>query len=95
MELSKNWLETNLNHNHLTFCYPNGKESDFSPLTREICWKTGYLLAFTTIYRLISPQVDPFEIPRIGLPENLASARRQLLSLLIPDSAKNIIKKVR
>lgn len=90
MERSRNWIQSTLKRQNLTFGYPNGKETDLSDLTRRICQQSGYRLAFTTQYQSVRPDTDPFQIPRISFPETLEFARHQLLSFLVPRWMKQI-----
>lgn len=95
MEQSKRWLETTLQSQNLTFCYPNGKETDFSERTRRISVQNGYRLGFTAPYQPVFPDTDPQLIPRISFPETMDFARHQLLGLVIPDWIKQTGKIIR
>ncbi len=88
MALSLDWLLQNYQNSLLTFCYPNGKETDFSLTAKRICQETGYSLAFTTLQNPVTKGIDRFEIPRPGISENIQLARKQLIQLLLPDILK-------
>jgi peptidoglycan/xylan/chitin deacetylase (PgdA/CDA1 family) len=52
------------------FAYPNGREGDFNPATKDALRTAGYRAAMTTIWGLNSPSSDPMELRRGGPWEN-------------------------
>lgn len=94
MKTSKNWLQQQLKRNITSYCYPNGKATDFSPVTRRICKSLDYKLGFTTIDQAVSATTDPYEIPRISFPVDLNYARRHILNFLIPGLIKKCVRKL-
>jgi len=85
MGTSKAWLEANLNVTVFTYCYPSGSANDFTPLSKEICQRLGYKLAFTTVNQPVSPQTDRYAIPRVGFPVSRSDLERRLMKYLLPE----------
>jgi len=79
MQTSKLWLQKNLGVERPTYCYPNGKKTDFSPTTHHVCQQLGYQLAFTLIRGRVSAATNRYEIPRCALPANWG----QIIGLLL------------
>lgn len=47
------------------FCYPNGREGDFSLETKKLLQTAGYRSGSTAIEGLVGSGSDPYELPRI------------------------------
>lgn len=95
MEESRNWLQRNLAANPLTYCYPHGSRDDFTPVSKTICQRLGYELAFVAYSGFISPKTDRFEIPRIGLSMSSHDFQRRLLKFLLPDPVVNVVRSLK
>lgn len=67
---SKKTIEQITGANPIAFCYPNGSSSDFNSLSMELCKKSGYRYAFSTINRKYSVKDNKYAIPRIALSNN-------------------------
>jgi len=61
---SKVRLEEELRQPVRSFCYPNGKRSDFSEITKKIVKEAGYTSASTTEVDYFDCKTDLYEIPR-------------------------------
>jgi peptidoglycan/xylan/chitin deacetylase (PgdA/CDA1 family) len=46
------------------FAYPSGRESDFTPLSKEIVARAGYRAAVSTLWGVNFPDTDPMELRR-------------------------------
>jgi peptidoglycan/xylan/chitin deacetylase (PgdA/CDA1 family) len=78
---SKQRLAAELANPSDVFCYPSGKESDFSdrhlPLVRE----AGFIAAVSTLSKNISAKAvkdNPYSIERIGMPHDLRHFARYI-----------------
>ncbi len=63
---SKFLLERELQHPVALFAYPNGKESDFSSITRRLLTEEGYSAAVTTLDGLNGRDADLFQLCRLN-----------------------------
>jgi peptidoglycan/xylan/chitin deacetylase (PgdA/CDA1 family) len=67
---SKRLVEASVDAPCRHFSYPNGSPADFDARTRRAVVDAGYRGAVTTVKRAVSPNQDPFEIPRCLLTHN-------------------------
>ena len=94
MQASYKWILQQLQHPPLTFCYPNGTPTDYSPLTKSCCQQQGYQLAFTTLSDTVKSTTDPYEIPRVYISTRLLSLPFLVKTLLIPKNWIRLVKKL-
>ncbi|MGF1469602.1 MAG: polysaccharide deacetylase family protein [Sandaracinaceae bacterium] len=62
---SKDTLEAELGEPVVTFAYPFGTYSDFSPVTERALADAGYTICFNSIHGAIRPGMDPISLPRV------------------------------
>jgi peptidoglycan/xylan/chitin deacetylase (PgdA/CDA1 family) len=80
---SKQELETLLDQPIRAFSYPFGKRNDYSPETIALVRGAGFSLACSNEYGVISSATDPFQLPRIHIPDCTgAEFENRLLSKL-------------
>jgi peptidoglycan/xylan/chitin deacetylase (PgdA/CDA1 family) len=63
------------------FAYPNGSQLDFDDQTESILRSAGFKHGYTTIQRHLSPNDEPFKLPRIGVATGDSPLRRALKQL--------------
>jgi peptidoglycan/xylan/chitin deacetylase (PgdA/CDA1 family) len=63
------------------FAYPNGSRLDFDDTTVSILRSAGFKHGYTTIQRHLSPNDEPFTLPRIGVDAGDSPVRRGLKQL--------------
>jgi peptidoglycan/xylan/chitin deacetylase (PgdA/CDA1 family) len=69
IEGSKAWLEDLLGHPVTAFSYPFGQPSDYSAETIALLRKAGFECACALREELAGPATDPFQLPRIQVPD--------------------------
>ncbi len=62
-------LEEILDRQVWHFAYPYGGQQDYSPLTTAIVRKTGFVGACANFSGVVEPATDPFQLPRIYVPD--------------------------
>jgi peptidoglycan/xylan/chitin deacetylase (PgdA/CDA1 family) len=72
---SRAQIETNLSRKVDSFCFPNGKPSDYRPIHMQQLQDAGYKSAVVARFGLVSRTSNVFELPRIGI-----SGRSDVLS---------------
>lgn len=78
---SRRWLAETIGGEPVAFAYPNG---DHDTEVAESCARSGYQVAFTTVYGHVTPESDPFTIRRVNVNDNAApNEARLLLNLLL------------
>ena len=81
---SKKDIEEKLNRIVTAFSYPYGCLGDFDSEIKQIVQKSGFTCAVTVIPRLITPETDLYELPRIN-PGGDINTLKISLSGLYPD----------
>lgn len=66
---SKQELETLLDQPVRAFSYPFGKRNDYSPETIALVREAGFSVACSNEYGVINSATDPFQLPRIHIPD--------------------------
>ena len=90
---SKLHVEERLDQAVTAFCYPNGKSTDFNNDIKEIVKESGFTCAVTFVPTPATPGADLYELGRISLGWNLATAKLSLCGLY-PD-VKNVLSRVK
>jgi peptidoglycan/xylan/chitin deacetylase (PgdA/CDA1 family) len=67
IETSRDEVESLTGIRPSQFAYPNGSRLDFTDVTAAILQASGFTHGYTTIQRHLSPNAEPFALPRIGL----------------------------
>jgi peptidoglycan/xylan/chitin deacetylase (PgdA/CDA1 family) len=96
IEASRNDVEELTSFPPRHFAYPNGSLLDFDDTTVSILRSAGFTHGYTTIQRYLSPNDEPFTLPRIGV-EAGESALHQRVKRLAPWLSRNhaIERKIR
>lgn len=68
LSISKQIIEKRTGSRCRLFCYPNGAMGDFNEETKRRLQQSGYLCGLTTVFGVNSPDADPFELKRVGVP---------------------------
>jgi peptidoglycan/xylan/chitin deacetylase (PgdA/CDA1 family) len=84
MQVSKAWLQDNLQVDALTYCFPKGQREDFTPAAKRICRELGYQLAFTTLEGPVRPGTDRYEMPRAGIRVSQPELEKQVWIHFLP-----------
>jgi len=67
LTLSRTQIEEGLGRKINSFCFPNGKASDYRPAQLRQVIDAGYTSAVVTRFGLAGNGSDPYELPRIGV----------------------------
>lgn len=81
MSESKKVLESIINKEVRTYCYPNGTFKDYNTKIEEICRLSMYYTAFTTINTKWNKRFSHFSLPRI--PMSRQPLQRKAVKLLL------------
>ena len=63
----------------VSFAYPFGKQTDFTPETTALVRRAGYARACTAMAGVIGSTCDPFVLPRLGIPDCDGGALARML----------------
>ena len=67
----------------VSFAYPFGKQTDFTPETTALVRRAGYARACTAMAGVVGPTCDPFVLPRLGIPDCDGGALARMLDGLL------------
>jgi len=82
---SQRLIKEQLGQEHPVFCYPNGEEGTFSPVTRRVLTQCGIIAAFTTIWGVNTiGRTDALELHRIGVGLHMDTHRLRFQLTLPP-----------
>jgi peptidoglycan/xylan/chitin deacetylase (PgdA/CDA1 family) len=67
LTVSRAQIEEGLGRDVRSFCFPNGKQSDYRPSHLQQVKEAGYAGAVVARFGLVGNRANPYELPRIGV----------------------------